>query len=226
MNKFRGVFSIKAVIFDFDGTLANTLPICFYAFQQVFKEFDNRELSSDEIKSMFGPSETGIIRENLLHPNIEQAIELYYTNYKEKHTELVEFNQHMDDLLRFIKAKGMKLGIVTGKARRSLDISVQALNMEGWFDVSITGDDVTHPKPHQEGVLKALSILGIENNKAMFIGDSEADILAGKRADVYTIGVNWLPAFQANEFTTIPDSSYSSIADFMNFLKTDIAYES
>ena len=198
MNKLKGVFPIKAVVFDFDGTLANTLPICFYAFQQVFKEFDNRELSSDEIKSMFGPSETGIIRDNLLNPNKEQAIELYYTKYKEKHTELVEFNQNMDDLLRFIKAKGMKLGIVTGKARRSLDISLQALNMEEWFDVSITGDDVINPKPNPEGVCRALSFLGVKNSETMFIGDSEADILAGKQADVFTIGVNWLPEYQAH----------------------------
>lgn len=48
---------IKAVLFDFDGTLANTLPICYYAFQNVFKKYDNRELSTNEISAMFGPSE-------------------------------------------------------------------------------------------------------------------------------------------------------------------------
>lgn len=67
------MFNIRAVIFDFDGTLANTLPICFYAFQHVFKEFDNKDLSSEEIKAMFGPSETGIIRDNLSHINKEHA---------------------------------------------------------------------------------------------------------------------------------------------------------
>ncbi len=39
---------MKAVIFDFDGTLANTLPICYFAFQSVFKDFDNKDLSADE----------------------------------------------------------------------------------------------------------------------------------------------------------------------------------
>ena len=47
---------IKAIIFDFDGTLANTLPVCFYAFLSVFKKFDNNEVTPDEIKAMFGPS--------------------------------------------------------------------------------------------------------------------------------------------------------------------------
>jgi len=71
---------MKAIIFDFDGTLANTLPICYYAFQNVFKQFNNKVLTSEEIKAMFGPSETGIIRENLINTNKEQAIEMYYSD--------------------------------------------------------------------------------------------------------------------------------------------------
>ena len=43
--ELKDVLIIKAIIFDFDGTLANTLPICYYAFQCVFKEFDNIDLS-------------------------------------------------------------------------------------------------------------------------------------------------------------------------------------
>ena len=89
---------IKAIIFDFDGTLADTLPVCFYAFQAVFKEFDNIEVTSDEIKAMFGPSETGIIRENLIDKNHDKAIELYYEKYSEKHRELVLDNEEINDL--------------------------------------------------------------------------------------------------------------------------------
>lgn len=96
---------MKAIIFDFDGTLADTLPVCFYAFQAVFKEFDNKEVTSDEVKAMFGPSETGIIKENLLDSNQDEAIELYYDKYSEKHRELVVENEEMNDLLRFLKKK-------------------------------------------------------------------------------------------------------------------------
>jgi len=67
---------MKAIIIDFDGTLANTLPNCYYAFQNVFKQFDNKVLTSEEIKAMFGPLETGIIRENLINTNKEQ----YYSD--------------------------------------------------------------------------------------------------------------------------------------------------
>lgn len=205
---------IKAVIFDFDGTLADTLPVCFYAFQAVFKDFDNLEITSEEIKAMFGPSETGIIRENLLNKNSDKAIELYYEKYSEKHLLLVPDNEEMNTLLLNLKSAGYKLGIVTGKARRSLDISLKCLNMNDLFDVIVTGDDVHMPKPHPEGINKALKQLKIESSEAVFLGDSDADILAGKQANVHTIGVQWLPNFQSLEFSMQPNQIFNSIDEF------------
>jgi pyrophosphatase PpaX len=220
------VIVIKAIIFDFDGTLADTLPICYYAFQNVFKVFDNKDLSEDEIKAMFGPSETGIIRENLTNINKDKAIELYYTIYSTNHHQLVKPNNEINKLIRYLKDKGIKLGIVTGKARRSLDISLRALQMDNLFEVIITGDDVTKPKPHPEGIIKALSLLGVKNNEAMFIGDSDADIQAGKQANVYTAGVQWLPNYQTLEFKIEPDSIFNSVTEFINFLNIGVPNES
>lgn len=210
---------MKAIIFDFDGTLADTLPVCFYAFQAVFKEFDNKEFTSDEVKAMFGPSETGIIKENLLDSNQDKAIELYYEKYNEKHRELVVENEEINDLLRFLKKEGYQLGIVTGKARRSLIISLDCLQMNDLFDVIITGDDVTMPKPHPEGLNKALVKLHIKNTEAVFLGDSDADIQAGKQADVNTIGVQWLPNYQTLEFRVQPDLLLNNVNEFLEWLK-------
>ncbi len=199
------------------------MPVCFYAFQAVFKEFDNIEVNSDEIVAMFGPSETGIIRENLVDSNYEKAIELYYEKYKEKHCELVVDNEEINNLLRLLKSEGYKLGIVTGKAEKSLLISLESLNMNDLFDVIITGDDVSKPKPHPEGVNNALTQLNIKNTEAVFLGDSGADIMAGKQANVYTIGVQWLPNYQTLEFSVQPDQMFSSVNEFTQSL-TNLKY--
>ncbi|MFS0690909.1 HAD family hydrolase [Sporosarcina sp. 179-K 8C2 HS] len=214
---------MKAIIFDFDGTLANTLPICDYAFQSVFKEFDNKDLSSGEIRAMFGPCEVGIINGNLLHANKEQAIELYYEKYLEKHNDLVAANQEIHDLLIELKRKGLKLAIVTGKAKRSLDISMKALQMHNYFDVIITGDDVVQPKPHPEGLLKALSQLHVEPHEAMYVGDSDADIQAGMGAGIYTVGVHWLPDIQTMEFSVGPHALYKEVHEFINSLSVSLS---
>lgn len=210
---------MKAILFDFDGTLANTLPVCDVAFQHVFRKFDGRELSSAEVRVMFGPSETGIIRKNLKYADKDEAIEQYYAKYLAHHTELVEPNQEIHDLLLLLKEQGMKLGIVTGKARRSLDISLEALGWEGLFDAIITGDDVEKPKPDPEGVLKILGQLNIAKNEAVFIGDSDADILAGIEAGVLTIGVQWLPDYQTLEFSAAPDFHFKTVNDFKEALE-------
>lgn len=210
---------MKAIVFDFDGTLANTLPICFYAFQNVFKEFDNTDLTSNEIKEMFGPSETGIIRKNLSNANKGEAIEYFYTKYSELHKSLVEVNPDILKLLKSLKEAEIKLGIFTGKAKRSLDISLKALDMEGLFDVIITGDDVIKPKPDPEGLLKALSLLEVKNSEAIYIGDSDADIVAGVQADVFTIGVQWLPEYQTPAFSEQPDLILKSVMEFKSSFK-------
>ncbi|WP_102262448.1 HAD family hydrolase [Mesobacillus jeotgali] len=206
---------MKAVLFDFDGTLADTLPVCFLAFESVFKKFDDRDVTTEEIKSMFGPSETGIIRENLKNTNHEKAIELYYEIYRDRHENLVPKNEEIYTLLIELKKRGYKLGIVTGKARKSLDISLEYLELNNIFDVIVTGDDVVLPKPHPEGVNKALEELGVSNTEAIFLGDSDADILAGKHANVPTIGVQWLPNFQTIDFSIQPDEVYSKINEFL-----------
>jgi pyrophosphatase PpaX len=213
------VIVIKAVIFDFDGTLADTLPVCFLAFEGVFKQFDNREVTTEEIIAMFGPSETGIIRENLKNNNYDKAIELYYEIYKDQHN-IVQDSEEINTLLKHLRTNGYKLGIVTGKARRSLDISLDCLGLSTFFDVIVTGDDVEYPKPNPEGIFKALENLNISHKEAIFLGDSEADIIAGKEAGVLTIGVQWLPNIQTIEFKTKPDEIYSSVKEFLRFLST------
>ena len=213
---------MRAVIFDFDGTLANTLPICFVAFQNVFKKFDNKDLTTKEIKNMFGPSETGIIRNNLSNPNKEEAIKYYYEKYYEHHESLVDINPEIRELLKSLKELEIKIGIFTGKAKRSLDISLKALDMDGLFDVIITGDDVINPKPDSEGLLKALTMLEINNSDAIYIGDSDADVIAGVQANVFTIGVQWLPEYQTSTFSVQPNLIIKSVKEFKSSFKVGV----
>jgi pyrophosphatase PpaX len=142
---------------------------------------------------MFGPSEIGIIKQNLSNNQyVEQAIEDYYDFYNMGHSELVKHNEKILNMINELKRKGILLGIVTGKARRSYEISINHLFSSDPFEVSITGDDVIYPKPHPEGVTKAIKLLNSTVDEALFIGDSDAEIKAGIDVGVTTVGVNWL----------------------------------
>ncbi|TVP81344.1 MAG: HAD family hydrolase, partial [Alkalicoccus sp.] len=207
---------MKAVLFDFDGTLADTLPVLYHSFRTVFLEFDGQEYSDEEIRSMFGPPETEIIETKIQHPDKESARKLFYETYEKNHQKLVKENEMVTYMLDQLSGK-VQLGIITGKARRSLEISLRELRMEKYFDVLVPGDEVEKTKPAPEGIEKALMKIGVNKEAALFTGDSDGDINAGLSAGVETVGALWLPNVQQTSFNRQPDRIFKDPGEFLNF---------
>ncbi|WP_315899191.1 NUDIX hydrolase N-terminal domain-containing protein [Paenibacillus cremeus] len=211
--------TIKAVLFDFDGTLADTLPLSFLAFQSVFRQYDRRELSTEELVARFGPTEDGIIRGHLNNQEqVEEAIRMYYRLYGEGHSQHVHAVPAIHEMLDELRAANLKLGIITGKSREAFQISAEALQLSPYFDVVVTGDDVVSPKPHPEGLLRALAKLGVRPEEAVFIGDSSADIAAGQAAEVRTFGAHWLPTHQSSIFAVAPERVFTDVESFVQLI--------
>lgn len=211
---------LKAVLFDFDGTLADTLPLSFKAFKTVFNRYDGRSVTEAELVGMFGPTEDEIIATNLNNTAaVPQAIADYYEIYKQGHYDDIPPNQEIWDLLNDLKTQNIKIGVITGKSKRAFDISSEALQLSRFFDLEITGDDVKEPKPHPEGIYKALDILGIDRNEVVFLGDSNADIKAGKAAGIPTYGVQWLSTYQNATFEVKPDMIFSNTHEFIELVQ-------
>ncbi|OGX61751.1 MAG: hypothetical protein A2189_02040 [Paenibacillus sp. RIFOXYA1_FULL_44_5] len=216
--------AIRAVFFDFDGTLVDTLPVAFEAFQAVFKTYDHREVTAAELVAMFGPTEDAIIQRNLTNQEaVPQAILDYYAIYKLGHADKIPHNQEMIDLLNYLKQQGIKLAVITGKSKAAYEISCEALGMLDYFDLAVTGDDVDKPKPDPEGIFAALHTLGVDRTEAVFVGDSNADIVAGHAAGIRTYGVHWLSTYQSAVFDPLPAVIFHKISDFQALLQTEIA---
>jgi pyrophosphatase PpaX len=216
--------SIKHVIFDFDGTLADTLSIVEYSLIQVFQKYDKRSLTHEEFLSMCGPSETGIIKKYLHNKeNIEEAISEFFQMYEHKHDDLVNKFSFIDELLRDLEGTGVGLGLFTGKTRRSLEISLNKLHFVHSFDVIITGDDVKESKPSPEGLLMALQALNAKKEETVFIGDSDDDMQAGFRANIRTIGAQWMPSKQSTEYQYVPEQICNDVLDMRAFFSQHIA---
>lgn len=210
---------LKTVIFDFDGTLADTLPIVYKSFQHIFENYRNEKKTDEDIKAMFGPAENDIIKKHFAANQVDAAIERYHDYYWNHHDSWVKRSHEIEDLLHFIRERGLNLAIMTGKGRKSLDLSLKALEMEDLFEMTVTGDEVAKPKPDAEGILKILKEFETLPEEAVFIGDSDVDIKAGKSAGVETIGVQWLPTFQTQNFTTDPDRVFTRVNDFREYLE-------
>src|SRR5882757_1458419 len=105
---------IKGVIFDLDGTLANTLPLCIRAFREAVSPLIQRPLTDEEIIATFGPSEEGTIR-TLAPDHYEQGVSDYLHFYKAHHGICPRPFAGIRELLKILQERGIHIGMVTGK---------------------------------------------------------------------------------------------------------------
>lgn len=179
-------------LFDLDGTIADTLPLIYLAFNEALHPVLGRELSPREIRAAFGPPDHAIIRSMVPAERAPEAIERYLAAYSREHDALVTEHDEMSEILRACKAAGMRTGVVTGKSRETAIVTLESLGLMDAIDVLYAGDDVERQKPDPEALVKALLDLGHGRDEAgVFIGDSAADVIAGRGAGLTTVAVTW-----------------------------------
>ncbi|EGL13392.1 MULTISPECIES: HAD family hydrolase [unclassified Paenibacillus] len=211
---------IQAVLFDFDGTLADTLPLSFDAFRRVFETYENVTLSDEQITAKFGPTEDDIIRLNVSDASkAPAAIEDYYSFYENHFHARVSMPRDIAHMLEDLSGQGVRMVIITGKSRRALDVSLNKLGIEKFFFSTVSGDEVDRPKPDPEGIFKALKLLGLSKEEAIFVGDSSADIKAGKSAGLWTIGAHWFETVQTALFSPEPDDVLTNVRDLVELVR-------
>ncbi|GIP27474.1 phosphoglycolate phosphatase [Paenibacillus sp. J23TS9] len=205
---------IDGVLFDFDGTLADTLPLSFHAFKEVFRKYTGRDYTNEELVSLFGPTEDGIISGVLKDEFLSaEACAAYYRLYDEHHEEMLKLSAEIRMMLEELAEYHIPMGIITGKSRRSLDISLDKLGMRHYFDVQFAGDELKRPKPDREGIDRAMEALGIHPQATLFIGDSNADMTAGRAAGTRIGGAHWFEEVQNVSLTPEPDYLFRSPAE-------------
>lgn len=209
---------MRTILFDFDGTVADTLPLIFTAFRSTFQQFRGQHYTDEQIIGMFGPTET-VILQNMLEPHEhDAALTHFFDVYTSEHHHV---QNHVDiaSMLDRFQTAGIKMGIVTGKGRRSADISLREWGLDKYFDVVITGDEVTQPKPHPEGIFSAMKQLGTAPDETIFVGDSNADVRAGRAAGLKTVGVDWLLVTQrGGSFDPEPDYLFTDVRAFADWV--------
>jgi phosphoglycolate phosphatase len=189
----RTLHHIKAIIFDFDGTLA-VLNIDFNAMrEQVF-----------ELMRHFDVEEK-LITERYLLEIVDEVYQILWEKnpsgaeafYQESHHILHEVEMRAADkgklipgaeaTLKSLREKGIKVGIIT----RNCEDAVRRVfpNIDRFCDVFISRNSVKKVKPHPDHLSSAMKALDVEGEEAVMIGDHTIDIQAGKRVGMRTIGV-------------------------------------
>jgi HAD superfamily hydrolase (TIGR01509 family) len=111
--------------------------------------------------------------------------------YAAHHSAMASLHSGIVEILDFLRHQGTKLAIFTGKGRRTTAITLRALELHGYFDLVVSGNDVTRHKPDPEGILKVLREFSVLPGQALMVGDSINDVRAARAAGVRIASVLW-----------------------------------
>jgi len=207
---------IKAVIFDMDGTIGDTMPLCIGAFRKAIEPLAGRSLSDDEITSTFGPSEEGTISA-LIPEHYEKGLANYLRCYEELHEQYLHPFDGIKDVIEHLKSKGIIVGIVTGKGRLSADITLRKYGMENLFDAIEAGSPDGPRKP--EGIKALLERFDLAADEAVYVGDAPSDITAANKAGVPIVSAAWASTAEKDVLRTMnPDATFESIDAFGRYI--------
>jgi pyrophosphatase PpaX len=211
--------NIKAVLFDIDGTLLDTTEYIYQAFENTFRFYRLPVPSREELSSQIGKS-------------LQQCYEHFITNIsfddlRETHRSFQADNLHLSKpyantirTLEELKRRGFNIAAVTARGGSMLFKTLELAGIDKFFDVIVTADDVKKMKPDPEAFLKALEILGIDKKNAVIVGDTDSDILAGKSANIYTIGVTY--GFHGERINdSNPDFVVNDISEITSIIISD-----
>ena len=179
---------LKAIIFDLDGTLGDTLPVCIAASRHAFERFLGRRFTDEEIIATFGPTEDGAIQ-RLIPDRWQAALQAYLEEYERGHGQCAAPFAGIEDALRVLKSRQVRLAIVTGKGAGSAEISMKYLGLARYFDVVETGSADGPIKPR--AIEKVLATWDIAPEDAAYVGDTAYDMMAAAEVGVVALGAGW-----------------------------------
>ncbi len=181
----------QAVLFDLDGTLADTAPDLAYALNQTLVEAGKAPLPLEPIRAIASNGSAPLIRlgfgENLDEHTFEQhrqrLLEIYINNLTRETTLM----NGMEALLERLEAASIAWGVVTNKPARFTDPLMEQLNLSHRAACIVSGDTTKHAKPHPRPLLYACEQVGTDATHCLYVGDASRDIEAGRRARMKTI---------------------------------------
>lgn len=191
----------SVAIFDMDGTILDTLQDLTDSINFALEENGFAKRSLEEVRTFVGNGVEKLVEravpENTPFQNIQRVLDTfngYYTNHCALKTKPYD---GIVELLKNLKNLGFKVAVVSNKP----DYGVKSLcsqYFDGIFDSAAGIKDGTNPKPSPDTVNRILEILGCEKKSAVYIGDSDVDIMTAKNAGIKCISVDW--GFKTKEF--------------------------
>jgi len=208
------------MVFDLDGTLADTVPVCVAAFRSAFERFQGRRYTDEEIKALFGPTEEGSCR-RAVPDDWKGCLEAYLDAYESAHAELTEPFPGIEDALRLLNERGVATAVVTGKGPISARISLRRLGLEPYFEFVETGSPDGPIKP--ESLRKVLAKWSMEPHETAYVGDVVYDMEAAAEVGMIALGAAWAENSTVHEArSTKLGAVFYDVCSLIGWIETNV----
>ncbi len=176
---------IKAVIFDFDGVIADSMKTIYEIYKAVCREMGKRfQYSIDEFAHVLDGNYRNFYAElGISQEEIEIANETYKKYFLQLEKEIRPFHG-IADVLSGLRKRGIKIGISSNTHEFIIRRLLAQFGFGEHVDVVVGGKDINKLKPDPAQILLAMQKLGVKHSECAFIGDMEVDMLAGRAANV------------------------------------------
>jgi pyrophosphatase PpaX len=184
---------IRAVLYDFDGTLADTTELVMNSYRHTMTtHLGHIPPEEDWLRGFGTPLEGQLAR---FARSVEERLAMMntYTRYQEEQSRLMLPFPGALETVQALHERGIPLAIVTSRYRESTLRGMDVCGITRFFDLIVTPEDVQNPKPHPEPVLFTMEKLGLEAAHTLFVGDSPHDMAAGREAGTRTAAALWGP---------------------------------
>ena len=182
---------IDAVLFDLDGTLADTAPDLGAALNRLRQGRGLDPVPIQVLRSSSSHGARGLLRVGMgiapEHPEYTMLRDAFLAHYEAALCVDTKLFAEVDTLLDAIEARALKWGIVTNKATRYTTPLLERLGLGRRAGAIVCGDTTPFPKPHPAPLLAAASQLGVAPARCVYVGDAERDVAAGVAAGMHTI---------------------------------------
>jgi phosphoglycolate phosphatase len=184
--------AVDLIVFDLDGTLADTLPDLTAAANFACRRLGLPEHSPEAIRGMIGGGERKLI-ERVVGPahqdRVEECLRLYLDHYSSHNGELTRLYPGVPETLALLS--GIKLAVLSNKLQRLTRQTLEAMDIARFF-AAIRGGGAGLPlKPEPAALLSLSAGLGVGPARSLMVGDKVADIRAGQEAGAFTAAVTY-----------------------------------
>ena len=223
---------VKGIIFDFDETLVNSLETYWQVFQCGAKRFNLPVPRREELAALLSEGKGLLEIISHLYPTLDkEAILSCAGKMQEAVNDVVKefpitIKPEAKGVLVELKMMGVKIGLVTGRVFPSEQMwaELKELGIAQFFDAVVTGSD--HPrKPAPDGIIACLEKLNLAPLDSVIVGDTKADLIAGKRAGVRVIVLGNGGAVNKTFAPEQPDMVIDNLTQLVGFLERETAAE-